>query len=156
MRRHAIRALALLLAVTTWAVSGEPAGTVILHQNGRSRDAKPVEDALRRLGVELLRSSNFNTTAHRAILNQSIPAIQDRYRQVVAGDCLIITYDHPVTMQTVGGDVSVFEIVIGLGRPDYADALFTIDNDGRVVAHGKYSGPIAIELRKAVSAAFSP
>src|SRR2546425_10945706 len=156
MRRHAIRALALLLAVTTWAVSGEPAGTVVLHQNGRSRDARAVEDALRKLGMDLLRSSNFNTTAHRAILNQSIPAIQDRYRQVVAGDCLIITYDHPVTMQTVGGDVSVFEIVIGLGRPDYADALFTIDNDGRVVAHGKYGGRIAIELRKAVSATFSP
>src|SRR3989442_4711293 len=156
MRRHAIRVLALLLGVTTWAMSSELAGTVVVHQNGRSRDAKAVEDDLRRLAAELVRSSNFNTTAHRAILNQSIPAIQNRYRQVVAGDCLIITYDRPVTMHTVGGEVSVFEIVIGLGRPDYADALFTIDNDGRVVGHGEYSGGIGIELRKAVSAAFSP
>jgi hypothetical protein len=39
--------------------------------------------------------------------------------------------------------------VIGLARPDYADALFTIDEHGRVVAHEKYSGRTAVELRKA-------
>ena len=50
---------------------------------------------------------------------------------------------------TVGGEVSVFEIVIGLAHPDSADALFTVDDDGRVVAHEKYSGRTAMELRKA-------
>ena len=75
---------------------------------------------------------------------------------MVAGDCLVITYDHPIKVHTVGGDVSAFEIVIGLNRPDYADDLFTIDDLGRVVGHGKYSGGIGIELRKAVPAAASP
>ena len=52
-------------------------------------------------------------------------------------------------MRTVGGEVSVFEIVIGLAHPDSADALFTIDCGGRVVAHEKYSGRTAVELRRA-------
>ena len=50
-------------------------------------------------------------------------------------------------LKSVGGDVSVVEIVIGLGR-DQADALFTIDESNRVVAHGKYSGKVAVELRR--------
>ena len=58
----------------------------------------------------------------------------------------------PVKVRTVGGEVSVFEIVIGLAHPDSADALFTIDDEGRIVAHEKYSGRIAMELRKAVTA----
>ncbi len=149
MRLHAVPAFVLLLGVTTCAVSGEPTGTVVLHHHGRSKPTEAAENTLRQLGVELLKSSNVNTAAHPEILKQSVPAIQDRYRRVVAGDCLIITYDPPVKVRTVGGDVSVFEIVIGLAHPDYADALFTIDADGRVVAHEKYSGRIAMDLRKA-------
>lgn len=149
MRLQVIPAVVLLLGVPTCAVSGEPTGTVSLHQHGRSKPTKAAEDTLRKLGVELLKSSNFNTAAHPGILNQSVPAIQDRYRRVVAGDCLIITYDSPVKVRTVGGEVSVFEIVIGLAHPDSADALFTIDGAGRVVAHEKYSGRTAMELRKA-------
>jgi len=152
MRLQVIPAFVLLLGVPTCAVAGEPAGTVSLRQHGRSNATKAVEDTLRKLGVELLKSSNFNTAAHRGILKQSVPAIQDRYRRVVAGDCLVITYDSPVKVRTVGGEVALFEIVIGLAHPDYADALFTIDDDGRVVAHEKYSGRTAMELRKAADA----
>jgi len=52
-------------------------------------------------------------------------------------------------VRTAGGEVTVFEIVIGLAHPDYVDAVFTIDDHGRVVAHEKYSGRRAVELRKA-------
>ena len=152
MRLHAIPAFVLLLLVTTCAVAGERAGTVALHHHGQSVPTKAAEDTLRRLAEELLKSSNFNTAAHPGILKQSVPAIQDRYRRVVAGDCLVITYDHPVKVHTVGGEVSVFEIVIGLAHPEYADAVFTIDDHGRVVAHEKYSGRTAMELRKAAAA----
>ena len=154
MARESCAALVLvmLLAVAACPVSGEDAGTLTLRQDGRSRPTSAEEDTLRKLAMEFLKSSNFNTVAHADILKQSVPAIQARYRQVVAGACLIITYDHPVTVRTVGGNVSVFEIVIGLGRPDYADALFTIDEQGRVVGHGKYSGGIGIKLRRAVDA----
>jgi hypothetical protein len=141
--------LVMLLGVTACPASGEDAGTVTLRQDGRARLTSAEEDTLRNLAMEFLKSSNFNTVAHRDILKQSVPAIQARYRQVVAGACLIVTYDHPVTVRTVGGNVSVFEIVIGLGRLDYADALFTIDEQGRVVGHGKYSGSVGIKLRRA-------
>ena len=106
-------------------------------------------DELRKLAVEFVQSSNFNTVAHARILKLSVATVQDHYRRAVAGDCLIVTYERPVPFRTVGGEVSVVEIVIGLGRGDYADALFTIDESGRVVEHGKYSGLIGIELRKA-------
>jgi hypothetical protein len=144
-------ALSLLLAATTGAGSAEVAGTVVLHHHGRSEAPKTSEDALRKLGVELLKSASFNTGARPDILKQSLPAVHDRYRRVVAGDHMIIIYDRPVKVRTAGGEVSVFEIVIGLARPDYADALFTIDEHGRVVAHEKYSGRTAVELRKAAS-----
>jgi hypothetical protein len=83
------------------------------------------------------------------ILKQRVPAVHDRYRQVVAGDHMIITYDQPTEVRTASGEVSVFEIVIGLAHPDYGDALFTIDEHRRVVAHETYSGRTAVELRKA-------
>ena len=155
MRLQVIPAFVLLLGVPTCAVSGEPTGTVALRHHGGSKPTKAAEDTLRKLGVELLKSSNFNTAAHPGILKQSVPAIQDRYRRVVAGDCLVITYDSPVKVRTVGGEVSVFEIVIGLAHPDSADALFTIDDGGRIVAHEKYSGRIAMELRKAADSSAS-
>jgi hypothetical protein len=153
MRLQVIPVFVLMFGVTACAVTGEPTGTVVLHYHGRSTPTEVAEDKLRRLGVELLTSSNFNTAAHPGILNQSVPTIQQRYRRVVAGDCLVITYDSPVKVRTVGGEVAVFEIVIGLAHPDYVDALFTIDDHGRVVAHEKYSGRIAMELRKVAEAA---
>ena len=150
-----LAALLLLLAVLTPAVAGASDGVTV----GRCVGSQPTgssADELRKLAVEFVQSSNFNTAAHPRILKLSVATIQDHYRRVVAGDCLIVTYDRPVRFRTVGGEVSVVEIVVGLGRPDYADALFTIDESGRVVEHGKYSGLIGIELRKTASAPAGP
>lgn len=155
MRLQVIAAFVLLLGVPMSAAAGEAAGTVTLRLHGGGKPTKAAEDTLRKLGMELLKSSNFNTAGHPGILKQSVPAIQDRYRRVVAGDCLVITYDSPVKVRTVGGEVSVFEIVIGLAHPESADGLFTIDGDGRIVAHEKYSGRIAMDLRKAANAGAS-
>jgi len=152
LRLSAILAFVGLLGITASAATGKPVVTVAVHLQGESTPTKAADATLRKLAVDLLESSNFNTATHPGVLKQSIPAIQDRYRRVVAGDCLVITYASPVKIGTVGGKLSVSEIVIGLGRPDYADALFTIDEDGRVVAHEKYSGAIAVELRKAADA----
>ncbi len=155
MRLEMILVFVLLFGVTACAVTSESTGIVSHYQHGRTKSAESAQDTLKELGVELLKSSNFNTAAHPGILKQSVPSIQDRYRRVVAGDCLIITYDHPVKVPTVGGEVSVFEIVIGLAQPDYINALFTIDDHGRVVAHEKYSGRLAMELRKAAEVSAS-
>ncbi|HTO11859.1 MAG TPA: hypothetical protein VMQ51_09825 [Candidatus Binatia bacterium] len=145
-------ALVLLLALVTPAVAGAADGVTVRRCTG-SPLTGPAADELRKLAVEFVQSSNFNTATHARILNQSVSATQDQYRRAVAGDCLIVTYDRPVRLRTVGGEVSLVEIVVGLGRADYADGLFTIDESGRVIGHGKYSGSIATELRKAARAA---
>ncbi|MGB7160465.1 MAG: hypothetical protein WBD40_20535 [Tepidisphaeraceae bacterium] len=52
-----------------------------------------------------------------------------------------------MTFKTVAGDVTVVEIIIGLNRPDtVASGLFTIDPQGRVIAHEKYAGMLPVEL----------
>jgi len=77
MRLRVIPAFVLLLGVATCAVAGEPTGTVFLHQHGRSKATEAVEDTLRKLGVELLKSSNFNTAAHPGILNRCCAACDE-------------------------------------------------------------------------------
>ena len=141
----ALAALLVLLAVST---SDAADAVATLRLQGQSR---PADATVRDLAVELVKSSNFNTVAHASVLKQSVPALQARYRRVVAGDCLVVTYPSPVKIRTVGGEVTVFEIVVSLEREDRTSELFTIDAQGRVVGHGKYSGGIAIDLRRAVS-----
>jgi hypothetical protein len=102
--------------------------------------------------LELLETSNFN----------SLALVHAEYRQTVAGKYLLVSLKVPQKIKTVGGEVIVREIVIGLNRPDsvaivegvsyadYASSLFTIDDEGRVVVHEKYSGLMCIELMKLV------
>ena len=110
--------------------------------------------------MELLETSNFNSRTSG--LDWSISKIHEEYRQTVAGKYLLVSLIEPQRIKTVGGEVIVREIVIGLNRPDcvaivegvsyadYASSLFTIDDEGRVVVHAKYSGLMCIELMKLV------
>jgi hypothetical protein len=110
--------------------------------------------------LELLETSNFNSRTSG--LDWSISKIHEQYRQTVAVKYLLVSLIEPRRIKTVGGEVIVREIVIGLNRPDsiatvggvsyadYASSLFTIDDEGRVVVHAKYSGPMCIELMKLV------
>jgi len=144
---------ALLLGLAPGTASAQSAITIPLHLREAGEPTKPAADAVGKLAAELVESSNFNSYTRPDVLNQSIPEIQDHYRRVAAGNSLVITYASPVKFRTEGGELWVLEIVIGLGRPDRVDALFTIDNAGRVVAHEKYNGALAVELRKAADAA---
>jgi hypothetical protein len=110
-------------------------------------------DSIGKLAAKLVESSNFNSYHRPEVVGLSIPEIQDRYRRTAAGTNLVVTYPEPVKFVTEGGDLWVLEIVIGLGLPDRVDALFTIDNASRVVAHEKYSGALAVELRQAANKA---
>jgi len=150
--RRAINILLVLLVGSAPALA-QSTITIPLHLHGASEPAKAAADAVGKLAAELVESSNFNSYTRPEVLKQSIPEIQDHYRRVAAGNSLVITYASPVKFRTVGGELWVFEIVVGLGRPDQVDALFTIDNAGRVVAHEKYSGALAVRLRKAADAA---
>ena len=144
---------ALLLGLAPSLASAQSTVTVPLHFRDASEPSKPAADTVGKLAAELVESSNFNSYTRPEVVNQSIPEIQAHYRRVAAGNTLVITYASPVKFRTVGGELWVFEIVVGLGRPDRVDALFTIDNAGRVVAHEKYSGALAVELRKAADVA---
>jgi hypothetical protein len=72
--------------------------------------------------------------------------ILEGYRKTVSGKYLLVSFKEPRKIKTVGGEVSVREILIGLNRPDYASSLYTIDDEGRIVGHAKHSGPLCVEF----------
>lgn len=98
--------------------------------------------------VELLESSNFNSHAPRWSWNVS--EVLEGYRKTVSGKYLLVSFREPRKLKTLGGEVIVREIVIGLNRPDLASSLYTIDDEERIVAHTKYSGPLCVEFLKLV------
>jgi hypothetical protein len=145
--------LAAFLGVAPRVALAQSTVSIPLNLPDPSGPARAGADGIADLAVALVGSSSFNSAAHPDVLKQTVPDVQARYRQVVADTCLVLSYQTPVTIETMGGDVRVFEIVIGLGHTDRADAVFTIDESGRVVAHEKYSGYLAAKLREAADAA---
>ena len=106
--------------------------------------------------LEILKSSNFNSFNQIPQNPQSgkpakdsdwgISYIQQAYRKVVAGNYLLVRFNEPQKIKTVGADLTVLEIVIGLNGTDIAGPVFSIDEEGRVVSHAKYSGPKCFNL----------
>lgn len=98
--------------------------------------------------LELLQTSNFNSRQAPASAwpNFHVAATQEDYRQAISGRYLLITFEEVKKIHTTGGEVTVKEIVLGLDRPGGANALFTIDDEGRILSHGKYSGPKWLEV----------
>ena len=144
-----IAAASLLLAASS-AFAADEAPTLEFHFAGKT-PPDSAKAAILQKALDLLKSADFNTVKHANILNQSVPTIQDHYRTTLQGDYILIRYAKPATITTIGGDVVVYDLVICLARPDLASAVFTIDDTGRVVAHEKYSGGLAIELKQATS-----
>jgi hypothetical protein len=153
-----LRATAILIVtalLTANARAGEiPALGLFERGSVRVLDAKALAD-IRSLALRLLETSNFNSEQHRDLLKASPGSTHAAYRAAIAGRYLVASFDTPQRIKTIGGDVDVLEIVIGLNRPDYVDSLFSIDSAGRVIAHQKYSGTDAIELLRRVKAAQS-
>ena len=102
------------------------------------------------LAIAMLRTSSFNSAKDTEPFEGGVPQIHSRYRKSLSGSCLVVTFDLPRNFDTIGGEITAAEIVIGLNRDDYADTLFTTDIEGRVVEHAKYSGATATELLAAV------
>ncbi len=108
------------------------------------------ESALHESASALLATSQFNSVQHTNILTPSNAQIQKRYSATVSGRHLLIAYDEPKQVETMGGVLPVRKIVVGLDREDYAASLFTIDDRGAVVEHAKYDGGKCIELLEEV------
>lgn len=103
-----------------------------------------------KLATELLDTSNFHSSMHPEVFQGGAPALHKRYRTAVAGHYLAVTFEKPHKFRLVRGEGTAIEIIIGLNHDTYADSLFTVDSDSRVVEHWKYSGVKAIELLDAV------
>lgn len=102
------------------------------------------------LAIAMLRTSDFNSTQNPDQFDGGVAQIQSRYRKALSGSYLVVTFKLPRKFKTTGGEIMAGELVIGLGRNVGADALFTIDIEGRVVEHTKYRDKAAAELLDAV------
>ena len=148
MRRRVPNSLlAFLVAfVSCVAAEGGELATLELNYGKAGPLSESQATALQSTTLRLLQSSNFNSERHRDILRTTPREIHAAYRKTIAGRYIVVSFQTPPRISTVGGDIVVQKIVVGLNRTDYADSLFTIDAEGRIVSHGKYSGGACIEL----------
>lgn len=116
-----------------------------LYSGGNMQPAGDWETSLYTKTIELLKTSNFNSRTPRGGWKWDNKNFLQWYRETVSGSYLLVSFEVPITTETVGGNITVREIVLGLGG-EYAGPLFTIDNEERIVAHSKYSGPLCIEI----------
>ena len=129
---------------------------VELHLPGKpSALPEPAQQELYQQAVQLVETSNFHSDPGDQYHLFKLPKVQSDYRQEVAGRFLLIVFPTPQQIKTIGGEITVSEIIVGLNRDDYASGLFTIDDSGRVIGHGKYDGGHCIQMLKAVKQ-FSP
>ncbi|MEI2727095.1 MAG: hypothetical protein V9H26_27455 [Verrucomicrobiota bacterium] len=98
--------------------------------------------------VQLVETSNFNSrnAPGNSWAGFGVSGTHDAYSKVVSGSYLLIAFSETRKIKTLGGELSVKEIIIGLNRSDIASSLHTIDDQGRVIGHGKYAGPLCSML----------
>ena len=101
--------------------------------------------------IELLKTSNFNSKDHRDIFPDGVGSVHRKYRDTIGGQYLVVTFPKPRTFELIRGQVTAIEVIVGLNNTQYADTLFTIDPEGRVVEHSKFSGKVATELLELVN-----
>jgi hypothetical protein len=112
-----------------------------------SKEAAHTKEKLQPLfskAVTLLESSNFNSRA--PLWDWNMDEILEGYRKTVSGRYFLVSFKEPRKIKTIGGEVSVREIVIGLNGREYASSLYTIDDEGRIVGHAKHSGLLCVEF----------
>jgi TusA-related sulfurtransferase len=143
----ALLALAFLAVLNLGAVGGSGMPSIELYRSGLKELSPQAKEKIVAWAEKFLESANLNTANQPEILKQSVIEIQKRYRKTVRGDFLVVSFDQPVTFHTAGGDVKALEIIVGLNAPNnVAIGLFTIDPDGRIVAHEKYDPMLPPEL----------
>ena len=123
-----------------------PAYTLSLHYGKDVVLSKDAAGLLYAKAMDFLVSSNFNSSIPKWKEQWGIAKIQDGYRNTIRGNYLLVSFKDPQKIKTVGGEITVLEIVVGLNGQQYADALFTIDDEGRIISHAKYSGVLGVEF----------
>jgi len=150
MKRSGFLFAMLLSLWLNVADATDPQAIVELHWSGRTLLGEESQQQVLTQALQVLQSSNFHSGPGDRLHLFKAADIQSSYRTEVAGRFLVISFPAPRTMATVGGEIVVGKIVIGLNGEQYASSLFTIDESGSVVGHAKYSGVACIELLRTV------
>ena len=158
MVKRAIRILALVAVLASAALGGElPSKTdgaaVVLRFEGTSTLTDEEQQRLIAAAQKILASSQFNSQNPQWEWDMS--KVLTEYGDAVVGRHLLVYFAQPKQSDTAGGTIIAREVLIGLNRPDYASSLHTIDSNGHIVGHAKYSGALCIELKKLVDAIVS-
>jgi hypothetical protein len=107
---------------------------------------------LRQQLTSLLKSSNFNSGPGDKYRIFTSSGLQQDYRDAIAtGEYLLMTLSPAQKISTIGGEVTVAEIVVGMRSPGSKNSVFTIDESGTIICHAKYSGEVYMELKKTVA-----
>jgi hypothetical protein len=96
--------------------------------------------------IEILQSSNFNSSNPKWDWDEA--KINLEYGRAVSGRHVLVTFSKPEIIKTIGGDITVRELVIGLNGSQYASSVHTVDIQGRVIGHAKYLGQLCIEIQE--------
>jgi hypothetical protein len=84
--------------------------------------------------IALLLTSQLNSQSEPAKFEGGVSRVQKHYRQTAAVTHLALSFVKPQAFSTIGGKITVAEIVVGLSQNKHR-SLFTVDADGRVVEH---------------------
>jgi hypothetical protein len=140
------------LGDTNQPAASEPDYSVELHQGKEIVLSQSAAQTLCSNVVELVKTSNFNSTQP----GFDVPYFKEilTYRQTIStkSTYLVVSFKEPRNIKTVGGEINVQKIIIGL-NPEYwhlygGPTLFTKDNEARLAMHEKYDGPMCVELLK--------
>jgi hypothetical protein len=119
---------------------------VALRENDQSQIQQQI--------ITLVESSNFHSGRGDKYHIFTATGVQQDYRDTVAGGEYVLLLLSPAKkIVTVGGEITAAEVVIGMRGPTGKNTVFTIDETGAVVSHGKYSGVVYLELKKTIGAA---
>ena len=134
-------ALAFLVCFfsTTCLAADDAAPVVTLHRKGAAEFSAETQAMIAAWSARVVESSSFSTANRAKLTVEIIAQTQDHYREVVAGDYVVVVYEKPITVNGPIGKEECLEIIVGLGRNDeYPSGVFTVDPEGRVVSYEKY------------------
>jgi len=142
--------IAVLLFLPKWSLGGQADSEMSIRllppRTFSAEEGKFIQAQV----IELLETSNFNSSVHSDVFPDGVKGVHRKYRTTTGGQYLVVSFREARVFDLIGGQVTAIEVVVGLDRPEFADALFTIDAEGRVVEHAKFSGKGAIELLELV------
>jgi hypothetical protein len=148
LNKFSLAALSLIVASALFAedLPEFERSSVVLRYSGNI--SLPHEDArkLFKKSIEILQSSNFNSSNPKWEWDEA--KINLEYGRAVSGRHVLVTFGKSETIKTIGGDITVRELVVGLNGSQYASSVHTIDSQGKVIGHAKYLGQLCIEIQE--------